>query len=185
MALQILGIAGSLRKASTNKRLLLVAQEVLPPTMHLTIHDLIDLPFYNGDVEAQGYPESVVTLAEAIRSADGLLIACPEYNYAMTAVLKNAIDWVSRFKDNPFKGKPIAIMGTGGRYGTVRAQMQLQVVLNSLEAYILPGLQVAFQRAYERFDKEGNLLDESIRVEVTELVYRFEEWIQRVGRKNA
>ncbi|MBM2826434.1 MAG: chrR, partial [Dehalococcoidia bacterium] len=94
--LHVLGISGSLRKRSYNSALLRAAQELAPEGMEITVFHLHDIPLYNGDVEAVGLPESVLALKSAIREADGLLLATPEYNYSMSGVLKNAIDWASR-----------------------------------------------------------------------------------------
>ncbi len=94
--MNILGISGSLRAASFNTALLHAAQELAPAGMSIVIHRLHDLPLFDQDVEDQGDPESVVALKQAIDQADGLLLACPEYNGGVTGVLKNAIDWASR-----------------------------------------------------------------------------------------
>jgi chromate reductase len=83
----IVGIAGSLRRASVNRGLLLAAQALAPPDVLVEIADLALIPFYNADVEALGLPASVVALREQIAAADGLLLAVPEYNHSYTAVL--------------------------------------------------------------------------------------------------
>ena len=88
--------AGSLRRGSYTRALLLAATELAPPTLHILIQELDRIPLYNGDIEAAGAPESVVQLRDAIRKADGLRIATPEYNYGVPGVLKNAMDWLSR-----------------------------------------------------------------------------------------
>ena len=119
----ILGISGSLRKGSFNTGLLRAAQELAPEGMEIAIFDLKDIPLYNGDVEAEGDPESVTALKEAIRNSDGVLFASPEYNHGITGVLKNAIDWASRDRDEgSLNGKPAAIVGAGGVSATARAQ---------------------------------------------------------------
>ena len=100
-AVHVLGISGSLRRDSFNTSLLRAAGTLVPEGMALTVQLLHDIPLYNGDVEAAGLPAGVVALREAIRTADGVLIATPEYNNSMPGVLKNAIDWVSRGKDQP------------------------------------------------------------------------------------
>ncbi len=124
--LRVLAISGSLRKASFNTGLLRAAKEIAPDGMEITIFDIKDLPFYNGDVEAQGDPAPVVALKSAVRDADAVLFATPEYNWGTSGVLKNAIDWASRDREEgSFMGKPGTIIGAGGRSGTARAQMQL------------------------------------------------------------
>ena len=93
---RVLGISGSLRKASFNSGLLRAARELAPHETEITIYDIRDLPFYDGDLEARGDPEPVSALKSAIREADGVLFATPEYNYGTSGALKNAVDWASR-----------------------------------------------------------------------------------------
>ncbi len=110
----ILGFAGSLRQKSHNRALLRAAQEMLPPGVTMEIFDLDDIPFFNSDVEAEGTPEPVLAFRAAMQRADALLIASPEYNYSVTGVLKNALDWASR------KGigrTPAAGRQSGGHHG--------------------------------------------------------------------
>ena len=118
--MQVLGIAGSLRSASYNRALLRAARELAPAGAEIVDFDLRELPFYDGDVEAAGDPEAVAAFKDAIRAADALLIATPEYNHGLPGVLKNAIDWASRpALASPLAGKPVAIMGAStGRGGT-------------------------------------------------------------------
>jgi chromate reductase len=128
---EVIGIAGSLRKASFNRSLLRAATEIAPPTIHITIHDLIDIPLYNADVDAAGPPAPVTELKEAVSRASGLLVASPEYNYGVSGVLKNTIDWLSRPpRQSVLAGKPTAIMGaSNGMTGTARGQQQLRLAL--------------------------------------------------------
>ncbi len=133
----VLGFSGSLRRASFNSAALRAAQELVPDQMRLEIADITPIPFYNGDVEAAGVPAAVKDFTDRIRAADALLIVTPEYNYSIPGVLKNAIDWASRPpRDMPLSGKPLAIMGAGGRVGTVRAQLHLRQV--AVETNMLP-----------------------------------------------
>jgi chromate reductase len=168
----ILGIAGSLREGSYNRALLRVARELLPAGVELRELDLRQLPFYDGDVEAAGDPEPVVALKDAIRSADALLIATPEYNRGIPGVLKNAIDWASRPPlGSPLTGKPVAIMGAStGRSGTARAQEQLRAALEFSRSTVLEQPEVLVPEAYLRFDARGELTDESVRADLAELV---------------
>src|SRR6476661_555962 len=118
----VLGICGSLRAGSFNKAALRTAIE-LKPGMTIETADIGSIPLYNEDVRALGFPPPVERLRTQIAAADALLFVTPEYNYSMPGVLKNAIDWASRPAANSvFTGKPTAIMGVGGRFGTVRAQ---------------------------------------------------------------
>ena len=122
---QILGIAGSLRLASYNRGLIRAAQQVAPDGVEIAAFDLLPIPLYNADVEAEGAPAPVRDLKERIRAADALLIATPEYNYSIPGVQKNAIDWASRPpQDSPLRHKPIGLMGASpGGFGTVRSQL--------------------------------------------------------------
>src|SRR5262245_39739521 len=120
--LEVLGIAGSLRRESYNRGLLRAAQEMAPEGMTIRSFELDAIPLYNGDVEAAGDPAPVAQLKEAIRGADALLLATPEYNYGVPGVLKNAVDWASRPPaKSVLSGKPAAIMGASpGMGGTIR-----------------------------------------------------------------
>lgn len=172
MALKVLGIAGSLRPDSYNRLLLRAAAELLPPDMELETFDLRGIPFYEFDLERSGPPEPVRALKAAVRAADAVLIATPEYNWSIPGVLKNALDWVSRPPgDNPFRGKPVAIMGAStGLMGTVRAQLHLRQVLAYLEAYTVTRPEVLVSQAAERFDAEGRLIDETARKLIADLL---------------
>ena len=170
--MKLLGIAGSLREGSYNRSLLRAAREVLPEGVELVECEIGGLPFYDGDVEAAGDPEPVVALKNAIRDADALLIATPEYNRGVPGVLKNAVDWASRPPlGSPLTGKPVALMGAStGRAGTALAQQQLREALEFPRAYVLDEPQVLVPEAYMRFDDRGELTDEGVRAELAELV---------------
>jgi chromate reductase len=170
--MRILGIAGSLREGSYNRALLRTARELLPEGVELEEFDLRSLPLYDGDVEAAGDPEPVVALKEAIRGADALLFATPEYNRGVPGVLKNAIDWASRPPlASPLTGKPVAIMGAStGRGGTARAQEQLRAALEYSRATVVEQPEVLVPEAYMRFDERGEVVDEGIRAELAELL---------------
>jgi chromate reductase, NAD(P)H dehydrogenase (quinone) len=169
---KILGIAGSLREGSYNRSLLRAARELLPEGVELVELDLRSLPFYDGDVEAAGDPGPVVALKEAIRAADALLIATPEYNRGISGVLKNAVDWASRPPlASPLTGKPVAIMGAStGRGGTARAQEQLRAALEFSRATVLEQPELLVPEAFMRFDEHGELVDGGIRAELAELI---------------
>jgi chromate reductase len=177
--LHILGIAGSIRKGSLNAGLLAAAQEMLPAGMDMEIADISAIPLYNQDVAAGGTPEAVKNFKDQIRSADGLLIATPEYNYSVPGVLKNALDWASRpAQEQVFSGKPLAIMGAGGRMGTSRAQYHLRQIAVYLNMYPLNRPEVMIQQAREKFDSEGCLVDEAARQEIKNLLVAFKDWIE-------
>jgi chromate reductase len=170
--IRILGIPGSLRRASYNRRLLHAAQELAPEDVEIELFELHDLPHYDGDVEAQGDPEPVAEFKDAIRDADALLIATPEYNRGIPGVLKNAIDWASRPPfGSPLTNKPVAVMGTSpGMGGTRKAQQQVRDALAFSKAETLTEPEVALPQSYERFDDDGRLDDPEARAAVAALV---------------
>jgi chromate reductase len=180
---KILGISGSLRKGSFNSGLLRAAAESCPEGVDLEIFDLIAIPPYNADVESEGFPEPVRQLAERIKTSDAVLIASPEYNFGMTGVLKNALDWVSRpGLHGPLRHKPVAIMGaSSGNWGTVRSQLQLrQALASAIEAYALLRPEVMVPRASSAFDDDGNLQDEDVRERVRGLIEALITWARRL-----
>lgn len=162
--LHILAFSGSLRKESYNRKVLKLAEELLPEGVTYQIFDLIDIPLFNVDVEKQGWPNSVAAFRDAIRQADAILIASPEYNSSITGVLKNAIDWASRADNkqpNPLTKKPVAVVGVGERGGTARSQIVLKQVLNHLNMYVVnkPEVLIAL-KPNNPFSEDGNLEDE-------------------------
>lgn len=181
MNIHVLGISGSLRQNSTNTGLLRAAQELLPEGMTLEIYDIRGIPLYDNDVFVQGIVESVQRFKDRISAADALLIATPEYNHSIPGVLKNALDWASRPpKESPFSGKPLAIMGAGGVMGTIRAQNHLRQIAVALNLLTLNRPEVAVARAWEKFDQNGNLLDEATRGQVRELLEALRDWTIRL-----
>jgi chromate reductase len=160
--LTVLGLCGSLRRASYNMAALRAAQELAPEGLKVEIGDLSRLPLYNDDVRVAGFPPEVTALREAIRRADALLFACPEYNYSVSGVLKNAIDWVSRPPEQPFAGKPAAVLGaSSGLTGTARAQAHLHQIGVFVDLRFLNKPEVLIRAAAERFDVAGRLVDET------------------------
>ena len=180
--LRVCGIAGSLRSGSFNRHLLRAAQELSPPGMEIVPFDLAGVPLYNGDVEAAGDPEAVTALKGAIRDADALLIATPEYNFGVPGVLKNAIDWASRPPGkSPLNGKPAALMGaTPGMGGTGRAQMALRQSFVFTQTLVLVAPEVLVARAHEKFDASGRLADEPTRGFVRKLLEALADWTMRL-----
>jgi NAD(P)H-dependent FMN reductase len=134
--LDIVGLCGSLRHASINRAALRLAGEVMPAGMTLDIAEIRDIPFFDGDVMAQGWPAAVAALRERIRKADAVVIATPEYNFSTPGVLKNTLDWLSRGEDQPFAFKPVAILSASpGPLGGARVQYDLRrVMLQEIEA---------------------------------------------------
>lgn len=174
--ISILGISGSLRKGSYNSATLHAARELAPPDLKIEIGDISQFPLYNADLQAQGIPEAVQQLGARIRAADGVLLVTPEYNYSVSGVMKNAIDWLSRLKDQPFAGKPVAICGASmGVLGTARAQYHLRQIGVYLDMRILNKPEVMIGQAHERFDAEGRLTHEPTRKFLGDLMMALRE----------
>ena len=159
--IKILGIAGSLRKASFNKSALREAQKLVPQGASMEIFEIDGLPNFNQD-EEKNPPARVVELKARIRAADAILFVTPEYNYSIPGVLKNAIDWASRpYGDSAWNGKPVAVMGASvGVIGTARAQYHLRqvFVFLDMEAVNQPEVMI---NASKGFDEKGNLTDQA------------------------
>ncbi len=160
---QLFGICGSLRATSNNRMLLNQAAQIFAPNS-FEIGD-IDLPLYNGDVEdAQGIPAAVQTLANQIAAADAVIISTPEYNKSISGALKNALDWVSRTKDNPWAGKPVAIMSAAaGRAGGERAQSALRLCMVPFRPRIIQGPEMLLAGCMDAFDDAGVLATDAYR----------------------
>lgn len=152
----IVGLSGSLRKASFNSALLRALQKLELP-LSLRVHDYSDVPLYNGDLDGDDKPAGVQRLKDAIAAADGLLIATPEYNYGIPGVLKNALDWASRpaFK-SVLVGKPVAVVSTSpGLTGGVRAQAQLKAVLLGVLAAPFPHPETVIPQVSGKLDGDA------------------------------
>ncbi len=179
--LNVLGICGSLRKASTNMGLLRYAQENAPSGIEIKIADLSQVPFYNQDIVEK--PAAVQQLLADFDRADALLFGCPEYNYSLAPALKNALDWASREKDNYLlSGKPAAIMGAGGGMGTGRSQYHLRQVAVFLNLHLLNRPEV-FSSAFDgSYDENGSLVNEKIQGMVVAQLEALQAWCERLRR---
>lgn len=176
-ALKVLGISGSLRKGSFNTMALRAAQGLTPAGMTIEIAGIGDLPLYDDDIRVAGYPPVVQAFRDKIAAADALLFVTPEYNYSISGVLKNAIDWGSRPPNQPFDGKPVAIMGaSGGILGTARAQYHLRQMCVFLNMLPVNKPEVMIGQAASRFDAEGKLTDEPTRGLVKQLLESLRDW---------
>jgi chromate reductase len=182
--INVLAICGSLRAGSYNRAALRTAIELRPPGMTIETGDISAFPLYNEDVRAQGFPPPVETLRRQIAAADALLFVTPEYNYSMSGVLKNAIDWASRPPDQPFAGKPVAIMGAAaGMAGSGRAQYDLRRSCVFLDMHPLNKPEVLIGQAQTKFDAEGRLTDEVGRGLIRDMLVALEQWTRLIGRK--
>jgi chromate reductase len=178
---KVLGICGSLRKGSYNRMALRAAAELLPPGMTLETFDIAPIPLYNEDVRQDGFPKPVEEFRARIKAADALLFATPEYNYSMPGVLKNAIDWASRPPDQPFDGKPVAMMGTSpGPVGTGRAQYHLRQSCVFLNMFPINKPEVMIGQYQSKFDASGKLTDETTRGFIRDLLTALDAWTRRL-----
>lgn len=162
MTYRILGICGSLRQKSTNKQLLVEAGRAMPQGVEFSIADLTDVPFFNADLSEK--PSSVVRLLEQIGNADGLVLACTEYNYSLAPALKNALDWASREPNNALlAGKATALLGAGGGMGTSRAQYHMRQVGVYLDLKFVNKPEVFVNAFGPSFSSDGELVDDKVK----------------------
>ena len=182
--LKVLGISGSLRRGSYNTAALRTCAELLPAGLTMTYARIDDIPLFNQDVFDAGMPEPVKRFRAEVAAADGLLIASPEYNFSVTAALKNAIDWGSRAPNQVFQDKPVAIFSaTTGPVGGVRNQYDLRRILTQLWGHVLPRPEVFIGNAQTKFDAQGRLTDETTRKFLADLLAGFKDWIVRMQNK--
>ena len=178
---RIVGISGSLRKASFNAALLRAAKDLAPAGTEVDIATIRDFPLYDGDREREGLPETVTALKERIVSTDGLLLVTPEYNNSIPGVFKNAIDWLTRpSSDIPrvFGDRPVGLMGaTPGRGGTRLAQAAWLPVLRTLGTRPWCGKQLYVAGAAKVFDADGRLVDETVKRLLTEFMAGFVKFV--------
>ncbi len=183
VSLTILGIAGSLRKASCNRAVLSAAQQLAPKDSPIEIFDLEGIPVFNQDNEDPA-PARVAEFKKKIRTTDAILFVTPEYNYSIPGPLKNAIDWASRpYGDNAWDGKPVAMMGASpGMLGTARAQYHLRQCFVFLNMYPLNKPEVMINNCTERFDEQGNLSDEDTREHIRKLIHALANWTRQLQK---
>src|SRR4029453_18026990 len=185
--LDVLVICGSLRKGSYNAALARTLPALAPPGMKLRDAPPFErFPIYNFDIQnATGFPAEVNTWADAIRSADGLIIVSPEYNWSIPGGLKNAIDWVSRRKDQPFKGNPVALQSAaGGILGGSRMQYHLRQSLTSVDAILFGRPEVIVTFAAQKFDPQTLELKDQTAIDlIKQQLAAFEKFIRRLGPK--
>lgn len=177
----VVAFAGSLRPGSYNRALIEAARELAPAGMTIRPIEIGGMPFYNAAIEAEGDPSSVAAFKREVARADGVIIATPEYNRGIPAVLTNAIDWGSRLPGRaPLTDKPVALMGASpSQVGTARGQLHLRQLLDHVRSRVLPPPELLVAFAHERFDAELRLTDERTRGLLADLLARFDRWIAR------
>lgn len=159
--IKLVAFCGSLRKASFNHMALAAFIERVPAGVTVQTVEIGDWPLYNADIQATGFPDKVQAAHQAMVAADGIVFATPEYNYSISGVLKNAIDWLSRMTPQPFAAKPIAIIGaTMGLLGTARAQYHLRQMMVFLDGRPVNKPEVMIAQAQNKF-VDGKLTDEA------------------------
>ena len=178
--MKIIGISGSLRKASYNTALLRALLPLLPQGMEIEPVRLNGIPVYDGDDEkATGKPAAILELDQKIRASDGVIIVTPEYNFSIPGGLKNATDWLSRGL-SPLKWKRVGIMGASdGPIGTARSQYHLRQTLQAHEAIVMPRPEIFVSTAHDKFDAEGNLTDEATRKRLSKWLQSFADWVEK------
>jgi chromate reductase len=174
---KILGIAGSLRRASYNAALLRAAVELAPAGSTIEVASIRDIPLYDADVEAQGIPAAVAELKEKVVAAHALLLVTPEYNNSIPGVFKNAIDWLSRPAADAariFANRPVTLIGASpGKFGTLQAQRSWLPVLRTLRMRPWFGAPLYVSGAASVFDAQGRLVDADVRARLEVLLREF------------
>ena len=181
--MKILAISGSLRAASLNTRLLEAAREHAPPGIDIEVYRCGELPFYNQDIDGEIKPAAVTDLRERVLACDALLFATPEYNYSLSGVLKNAIDWMSRpaFM-SPITHKPAALMSAAASpVGGARAQAHLKYILSGTLTPVFPSVEFLVPLAGAKFDADGRLVDEVTHGRLVRFLGDFSTWLTTRG----
>jgi chromate reductase len=185
MGFNVLLMSGSLRKKSFNTALMNSLQKLAPPSFEMVqAPPFGNFPLYNADLQSSsGFPSDVVALADAIRAADGVIIVSPEYNWTIPGALKNALDWISRLENHPFKQKPVAIQSaTAGPVGGARMQYHLRMALTFLEAHVFGTPEVFVGSAHTKFSANSELVDEPTKAVVAQQLTAFEKFIMQNQR---
>jgi chromate reductase len=183
--LDVVVICGSLRDGSYNAMVANALPELAPDEMSIRLAPSFeDFPLYNADIQKEeGFPDPVIAFADAIRSADGIVVVSPEYNFSIPGGLKNALDWVSRVDDQPFANKPVAIQSASpSPLGGGRVQYHLRQLMVFLDALVLNKPEVFVSNVTGKVDEEtGELTDETTKKFLRQQLAAFADFIRRVG----
>jgi chromate reductase len=186
--LNVLVICGSLRKGSFNAALARSLPKYAPEGLGLTpAPSWAKFPLYDADIQnSTGFPAEVNAFADAIRAADGIIIVTPEYNWSIPGGLKNAIDWVSRMKEQPFNGKPVALQScAGGLLGGSRSQYHLRQSLTSVDVHLFGRPEVIVTFAAKKFDEKTLELTDQTTIDMVKLqLAGFEKLVRKITGKN-
>ena len=177
--MKLVAIAGSISEKSYNKKLLEFAKLKFNGRIDIEILDISGIPIFNESLDYKDYPK-LIELNDKIEEADGVIIATPEHNYTIPAVLKSILEWFS-YKLQPFKSKPVLVLGASyTEQGTAKAQSHLREVLNApgIEAFVIPGSEFLLSNALEKFDKDGFLVDEETIDYLEYVILRFEKFAE-------
>jgi chromate reductase len=179
----VVSICGSLRAGSFNRLVMQALPGLAPAGMTITeAPPFRDFPLYDADIQnSTGFPQAVIALADAIRAADGVVIVTPEYNFSTPGGLKNALDWVSRLKDQPFASKPVALQSASpGPVGGARVQYDLRKTMAFLDAFVMNKPEVFVASCASKFDDKGQLTDQATRDFIKQQLANFANYIVRV-----
>lgn len=187
MSLRVLAFAASLRRGSVNRKLLALAVELARADgaeVDVAEFAEFDMPLFNADLqETRGFPAGTEELARRVRGADGLLIASPEYNFSLPGTLKNAIDWVSRIRPMPLRGKSAFLMAASGTgVGGVRGLWQLRIPLEGLGVVVNPDM-FSLANAPDAFDENGRLKDPRAAERLGRLIPGYLELARKLAAK--
>jgi chromate reductase len=181
--MNVITICGSLRKGSYNRMVMSALPSLAPSGMKLKeLSGIEKFPLYVADLHADGkFPEAVTSFADQIRAADAVIINSPEYNYTIPGALKNAIDWVSRLKDQPFREKPVAIQSASqGPLGGARMQYHMRQMFVFLGAFVFNTPEIFVGMAQTKFDEKGELTDDATRDFLRKQLEAFAKFVERV-----
>lgn len=177
-------LVGSLRKGSYNAAIARALPALAPAGVTIeALPSIGTLPLYDADVQAQGFPAEVTALANAIHAADGIIIVTPEYNYSVPGVLKNAIDWVSRLKEQPFANKPVLLQSASmGVIGGARAQYHLRQIMVFLNAHVMNTPEVMVGQVQNKIDSgSGELTDAATLEFIGKQLVKFEALVRKLS----